>query len=71
MCIEVLKHVHPLPRAILLVMDVFVDPIVDTATNDATMQNPLHAISVGDIPRDRIHLVEIRVLNFFRTHPRM
>lgn len=52
-------------------MNVFADPIVDIATNEATMQNPLHMIFVGNIPRYRIYLVEIRVLNFFRTHPRI
>lgn len=52
-------------------MNVFVDPAVDAITNDATMQNPLHMISVGNVPRKRIYLVEMRVLNFFRTHPRI
>lgn len=52
-------------------MNVFVDPVVDTITNDATMQNPLHMISVGNIPRKRIYLVGMKVLNFFKRRARI
>lgn len=70
MSILVLKHVYSVTIAILLIMNAFVDPTVDTITNDATMQNPLHMISVGNGPRNRICLVELRaLLFFFRTCP--